>query len=229
MDIRRSINTRIWSDDWFETLKPTEKLIWFYLLTNAQTNMLGIYEVSIKRISFETGLKSADILNAFKAFERVKKAFYWFGWIVLPNWMKNQSLNTNMLTSASRLFELLPNELIIKLKDNDFESFESLLKGCQTLPKIEKEKEDEIKKENLAESLGWDKDIDLGKGLKKSYPKLFQMKSPLRHDEHIKLVNKYTTEKVKVVYMAMQNRPDLTKKYESAYLTANNWLNRDIK
>jgi len=147
MDIRRSINTKVWSDDWFETLKPVEKLIWFYLLTNPQTNMLGIYEVSVKRISFETGLKDAEISNALKAFERVKKAFYWFGWIVLPNWMKNQSLNTNMVTSASRLFDTLPNELKVKLLDNGFESFESLLKGCQSLPKKEKEIESEIEVE----------------------------------------------------------------------------------
>lgn len=134
----------MWSDDWFETLKPTEKLVWIYLLTNAQTNMLGIYEVSFKRISFETGLKISEINDAFKVFESVKKSFYWFGMVVLPNWMKNQALNTNMLTSASRLFDSLPNELIIKLKDNGFEGFESLLKGCQTLPKIEKEIESEI-------------------------------------------------------------------------------------
>jgi hypothetical protein len=60
----------------------------------------------------------------------------------------------------------------------------------------------------------------------KSHPKLFELKSPISYKDHCRLVQKFSTEKVRLIYDAMQNRPDLLKKYESAYLTANTWLNR---
>ena len=156
MDVKRSINTRIWLDSWFETLTPDEKLVWFYLLTNPTTNMLGIYEVSLKRISSDTGLKNGQIVTIMESFERVRKAFYWFGRVFLPNWLKNQSMNPNMYKSAQSLFKELPNELIDKLKENGFESFESLSKGLATLSKIESEIESEIEVESEREKLEFD-------------------------------------------------------------------------
>lgn len=92
-----------------------------------------------------------------------------------------------------------------------------------------KVKESKEKDSNIITILGWNNDTELYNGLQKNYPKLFQLKAPLKHDEHCRLVLKYTEPKVKVVYMAMQNKIDLVKKYESAYLTANNWLNREVK
>jgi hypothetical protein len=143
MDIRRSIKTRIWSDPWIEKLSPDQKLVWIYLLTNRDTNMLGIYEITPGRISYETGIALVKIEKILEDFERVRKAFYWFGMVILPNWIKNQAMNTNMLKCARVFYDELPNELIIKLKENGFESFESLSKGYLILPKIEMESEKE--------------------------------------------------------------------------------------
>ena len=75
MGIRRSINTHMWSDDWFESLGKDEKYLWVYLLTNPQTNMLGVYELTVKRMAFDTGLTAESISKAFKGFETVNKAF----------------------------------------------------------------------------------------------------------------------------------------------------------
>ena len=72
----RSINTSIWSDPWIEELTPTEKLLFIYLITNERTNMLGIYESSIKKISFETGINKETVDKALKGFERVGKVKY---------------------------------------------------------------------------------------------------------------------------------------------------------
>jgi hypothetical protein len=152
MSVRRFINTKVWSDAWIESLDPIEKLVWLYLLTNDYTNMLGIYQVSMKRIIFETGLTQTQITKALKGFESVRKAFYWFDeWIFLPNWIKNQSMNPNMLRSATENFKVLPKHLIDKLKDNGFEGFESLSNGLPTLRNIEVEYEDEIEDESKDE------------------------------------------------------------------------------
>src|SRR5574343_1073850 len=143
MDLRRSINTRIWMDSWFEEQKPTYKLLWIYLLTNQATNMLGIYEISERKISNETGLDKETVIKALKGFETDKRAIYRNGYIIIWNWMKNQSMNPNMVKSAAREYNSLSNELIIILKENGIESFESLSKGLVILPKIERESEKE--------------------------------------------------------------------------------------
>jgi len=149
-DKRRSIKTRIWSDEWVEKLSPQEKLLWIYLLTNSHSNMLGLYEITIRKISFETGLTQEMVSKALKGFERIGKAFLFFDkFLFLPNWIKNQAMNSNMNTSARNLWDELPNELIIKLKENGFESFESLsnpLKGLGN-PSQNKKDESEIEKE----------------------------------------------------------------------------------
>ncbi len=143
MDIRRSVNTKFWSDAFIEELGPKEKLLFLYLLTNEKTNMLGVYEISIKRIAYETGLTKEEIKKPFEAFESLSKAFYFDNIVFLPNWIKNQSMNTNMMKSAKTEYASFSNDLKNRLKANGFEGFESLSKGCQTLPKKEEEKEEE--------------------------------------------------------------------------------------
>lgn len=57
-------------------------------------------------------------------------------------------------------------------------------------------------------------------------PKLLKMKKPLQDLELQKLTTDYDKEKVKEVFLAMENKKTLLKDYESVYLTANNWLKR---
>ena len=174
MDVKRCINVRMWSDSWFEGLPPDFKLVWVYLLTNEYTNMLGVYELSLKRIAYDTGLEKETLSKAFEGFAKDSKAFYLFDkWVVLPNFLKNQALNPNMLKSATQIYRNLPKELKdIVLFDGSqssrlevvkpFQSLsnhsetlsnhsETLSKDCQTLSEkeIEKEKEIEIEKENI--------------------------------------------------------------------------------
>lgn len=152
MDLRRSINTKIWDDVWFESLTSEEKLVWLYLLTNKNTNMLGVYELSEKKIAFEIGLPLENIRKAFKSFESQKRGKYINGYVVLFNWIKNQSYNTNMKKSALSDYHKLPTSLKISIKTviefNLIESFGSLSKDYLMLPKNEKESEGEEEKES---------------------------------------------------------------------------------
>ncbi|NLZ31343.1 MAG: hypothetical protein GX885_11505 [Methanomicrobiales archaeon] len=116
------------------------------------TNMLGVYELSLRKITFETGLTVEAVTKAFEAFERDRKAFYIDGFVILINWLKNQSMNTNMKTSALRIFDNLPNWLKERLQIKASEGFESLSKGFEMLSKKEKEKEIESEIEDESES-----------------------------------------------------------------------------
>lgn len=143
----RSINTKFWEDPWVEGLSPKDKLLYLYLITNSKTNMLGIYEVSVSKISFETGLTKIEIDKAFKGFERVKKAYHIDNFIILANFLKNQKMNPNMLKSAKKEHETLPQWLLDMLFANGSEGFESLTKGFEMVRKIEVEDESEIEDE----------------------------------------------------------------------------------
>ncbi|WP_289024356.1 hypothetical protein [uncultured Salegentibacter sp.] len=143
----RSLNTSFWSDPWIEILSPEEKLLFIYLITNEKTNMLGIYEVSTRKISFETGIKEGTISNALEAFEKVGKVKYKNNHVVLVNYMKHQKYNPNMKKAAIDVHNNLPNDMKIKgsnlSKSNPSEAFESLLNHYGMVSKVEDEVEEE--------------------------------------------------------------------------------------
>lgn len=247
MDVRRSINTRIWCDEWFEELTPSQKLLWLYLLTNQLTNMLGVYEISFKKISFETGLNSDTITKAFEGFERDGKAFYFNGFVVLINWLKNQSLNTNMRVSALTVFDQLPNTLKDRLKIKASEGFESLYKGFEMLSKIEKEIEKEIESENSnpqkslfssfydveIEKSNSDPDYvkfvsfifgdnDMGRPLRK----LLALNDQIGFEQFTEL-RRVSSETGIKIYDTVRSLENYSKKtYTSFYLTMRNWLKK---
>lgn len=245
MDVKRSINTRMWSDKWFEELTPSQKLLWIYLLTNQMTNMLGVYEISFRKISFETGLPGDTITKAFEGFERDRKAFYIDGFVVLTNWLKNQSLNSNMKVSALRTFDLLPKSLRDRLKIKASEGFESLYKGFEMLSNIEKEIESEIESEssNPSEPLFSSfYDLELTKsngdpeylkfvkflfgdnGTGRPFRKLLAMNDQIGYEQFVSLKKIAVENEVKMLD-TVKNLENYSKKtYTSFYLTLNNWL-----
>ena len=153
----RSVSTAFWSDPFIEDLTPSNKLLFLYLMTNEKTNMLGIYESSVKKISFETGIKKEDILKGLEEFESLGKVKYENNFIILINYMKHQNFNTNMKKSAIDTYNGLPKNMIINnlniSKDNPSEGFESLLNHYGMVRKVEvkveleREVEIEYKKE----------------------------------------------------------------------------------
>jgi hypothetical protein len=159
----RSLNTSFWSDPWIEELTPEFKLLFIYLITNEKTNMLGIYEASLRKVSFETGLSMETVRKGLEAFETVGKVKYIDSHIILVNYMKHQNYNTNMKKSAIDNYNLLPESLKIEglsvSKDKPLKGFESLLNHYGMVRKveveyeveveIEKEGEEELKEESL--------------------------------------------------------------------------------
>jgi len=144
----RSLNTIIWSDPWFEVLEPSAKLLFIYLVTNEKTNMLGVYEISIRKVSFETGIPSIEIEKYLKEFEIALKIKYSKNRVLLLNFLKHQNYNFNMMKSAIRTYNNLPKELKsinINNVEETKEGFSTLCKGFAGVRKIEVE--DEIEKE----------------------------------------------------------------------------------
>ncbi len=130
----RYVNTGFWDDSWTAELSVKEKLLFLYLLTNPLTNMAGIYEISFRRIMFDTGLTKDDIRKALKGFERVRKVFYLedCNYVILTNFLKHQKLNANMIKGVISLAEKF-NPLVIEFLQMDSKGFESLSKALNNL------------------------------------------------------------------------------------------------
>lgn len=118
----RSVNTKFWDDRYIITLTPNEKLLFLYLLTNPLTNLLGIYEISESRIAFDIGLKEGIISNGLERFRKDKKVYYDFGFIIIPNFLKNQNLNANMKVGVVKEFNQLPKDLKDSILSNGLET-----------------------------------------------------------------------------------------------------------
>ena len=119
----RSVNTKFWEDSWVEQLNISEKLLFLYLITNSYANLAGIYEITINRICFETGLDKRTVSNGLKRFETVRKAFFLDeSFIFLPNWLKNQNLNSNMKKNVIKVIDELPNNIKIKILGNGYQT-----------------------------------------------------------------------------------------------------------
>ncbi len=57
-----------WSDEWFIDLTPYEKLLFMYLCDNC--DIAGFYELSLRKLVFDTGLTGDEIKGALKGLER---------------------------------------------------------------------------------------------------------------------------------------------------------------
>lgn len=61
------LNSGLWVEPWFLDLSLTEKVLYCYLYANDHKNLIGLYRLSIKIISVETGIPEEDIHVAIRA------------------------------------------------------------------------------------------------------------------------------------------------------------------
>ena len=64
----RQIYTEFWSDDFILELDLQEKLFYLYLLTNTKSTQSGIYQISPRLISLETGCDKVIVTQLLKKF-----------------------------------------------------------------------------------------------------------------------------------------------------------------
>ena len=108
---RRTIDTKIWGDNWFINLDPLERYLFIYFITNEHTELCGIYELPLKIMAFESGLDVEMLNKIIIRFSSEKKVFYTEGWISVSNYEKYQVMNPNMKTNADKSEESVPLEI----------------------------------------------------------------------------------------------------------------------
>jgi hypothetical protein len=107
----RSINTRFWTDPYVMDLSIKQRYLFLYFLTNTHTNMAGVYELAMRHISFETLLMPDEINEILNKFSNDGKIYYEKGWVMIRNFIKNQSLNPSIRKGIEKDLEALPDWL----------------------------------------------------------------------------------------------------------------------
>lgn len=111
MSTQRLVDCRFWDDSYIISLDPSEKLVFLYLLTNPLSNIAGVYELSTKRIGFDTGFDQDTVKRILERFQRDEKCIYRDGWIAMRNWIKHQQVNPNVRKGISRVLSAVPQDL----------------------------------------------------------------------------------------------------------------------
>ncbi|KRK71888.1 DnaD domain-containing protein [Lacticaseibacillus nasuensis] len=124
MAIYRQVQTTIWQDNWFSELEPTDKLFWFYLLTNIKTSQSGVYEYSERQAAFDTGLSRKEVAGALQRFIEAGRVLYdqATSEIMICNWMKFNSAR------SPKVAAVIDRELE-SIKSREFES--EVIKAAQ--------------------------------------------------------------------------------------------------
>lgn len=73
MAIFRKIHVHFWSDVFIQSLTPEQKFFFLYLLTNEKTKQCGIYEITLRQISYDTGYNIETVNTLISFFEKCGK------------------------------------------------------------------------------------------------------------------------------------------------------------
>lgn len=129
----RKIHTTFWTDPYVENLTHEQKLFYVYLISNTKTKQCGIYEISKKYISYETGFSMNEVSELLNHFIKTEKIYYneTTNEIAILNWWKyNWSTSPKVLACIRKeLSEVKDKVLIGLLYSMDRVS---ILNGCST-------------------------------------------------------------------------------------------------
>lgn len=101
-----------YSDPAVECLSVKQKLLYAYLATNTLTTELGVYQITIPRISFETGIDQDEIRDILKVAEQQKLIYYYRGFIVLQGFFDKHSGDPQFIRAAFQQYLLLPGDVV---------------------------------------------------------------------------------------------------------------------
>lgn len=122
MSKTRYIKTDFWSDSFIEWLTPTEKLLFIYLFSNERVDLCWIYEISLKKIAFESWIDLKDVIKIIDKFSKKEKVYFIDWYIYIKNFVKHLQINPSIKLWIERSRNALPKKII--------EAINNLGTGC---------------------------------------------------------------------------------------------------
>lgn len=105
------MHTKIWKDDFFAGLTPSEKLLFIYYVTNERVNIIHCYEITEREVVFDTGI-DRGIIQAFKEKVTGRIAFK-DNYVFLLNASRYESYKGTLNdTAKEKLLKELPKSIL---------------------------------------------------------------------------------------------------------------------
>jgi hypothetical protein len=155
MSKHRVVKSSFWTDDYIEKLPVKERYFFLYLLTNPNTNILGIYQATLKRIKFETDLSEDEIESFFEKFSKDDKVHYISDHVLMVNFQKHQKPNQKMIKGMQSLYDCLPEKVVNFINTKKSRIYHRLSKTIKVYvyPHINKDKDINKNKDKDCENL----------------------------------------------------------------------------
>jgi hypothetical protein len=109
---KRRVASFFWDDEYIAALTPNAKLIFLHLLTNPLTLISGVYQLTDRRIAFDTGVPPDETAQILEELERDDKIKRREGFIAIKNWIDHQEMNPSIQKAIGRQLAEVPPELI---------------------------------------------------------------------------------------------------------------------
>ncbi|WP_051932036.1 DnaD domain protein [Clostridium sp. KNHs214] len=96
MAVFRMFYINFWRDAFIVELTPEEKYFYIYTMTNPNTNQCGIYQISKKTMSFETGFAEAEVENLLNKLTECGYIKYCESSkeLMITNWIRENFINS---------------------------------------------------------------------------------------------------------------------------------------
>ncbi len=121
MAIYRNVSLTFWTDNKVsDDFTSKDKYLFLYLLTNQHTNIIGCYEVSMKQIANDTGLKEKEVEQLIDRMQNIHKTIIYSkqtkemfikNWHRY-NWTRSSKLHKPIIESIKKIKDLELKKLI---------------------------------------------------------------------------------------------------------------------
>ena len=112
MSKTRYIKTDFWSDSFIETLSPEEKLLFIYLFSNERVDLCWIYEITLKKVAFESWIELKKVESILDKFSKKDKVYFIDWYIYIKNFIKHLSINPSITLWIERSRNALPEPIL---------------------------------------------------------------------------------------------------------------------
>ena len=182
----RQLHTTFWNDSLILDLTPEQKYFYIYLLTNPNTTQCGIYEISIKQISYHTGYNIDTINNLLELFENLKKIVYSkeTNEIVLVNFLKfNASESPSIRKCIEKDLKAVKNKDLIEYIHCDYRVYAECGGNNKNKNKNKNYKEEEEEKKEKRNGVDYYNNI--------AFPNYFDIHYSKRIEQDEEMTKKY--------------------------------------
>ena len=162
----RTFQSKFWTDSFTRKLKPLEKLMFNYLITNEKVNIIFCYELSDEEIMFNLSLSQDELQRTKKLLQDNNKVIFNNGWVYLVNAHKYENYTGEKNDRAKEiLISQMNNEIYSWYKANKDRGMDTPIHKGIAIPPIDHRSETIDKK---PETIGYQEFVKKRKELFKS-------------------------------------------------------------